>query len=166
MTDSSIPLTPDDKQRDSILLTNAHAKPEQPYGMTAVLTGMALLLLTSFLLPHMTLLARLGGALTAGLLIYVILLAMRPALPILALAIIAAELGLLYGLPATHLFINPFSQNAFNNYLDLAMRVITAGLVGFIVARALVVERFPRTVIAINFLYTFVCINLISLLKR
>jgi hypothetical protein len=134
--------------------------PSEPYGITAVLVGLLLLLAARLFFDEPVHRVFLG---VFGALVTFIVLALRHAkLPVLPLTVAAAELGMLYGMPLSVLF--PLHLTGRVGVL-LVGYLALGGIVGLLVGRVFGDDRQARTVIPTAFLATFVMAGVATLLR-
>lgn len=171
MSEPFIPLSPDDAQDDGVDLLNAEAMPAQPYALAGVLAGLIVLLLAGWLLSEIDFLRGMNGnwrlwllldtAVISAIAAYLILVIARPRLHLLSMCIIAAELGLLYGLPVE--LVYGLSWRNLGAAFSLTGWMIVTGIVGLLYGRLFSVERLPYLVIPSSFLLVFVTVGLIGI---
>ena len=159
--DESMSLLPDENPREDLELSRRYPQIVQPYGITAAMVGVSVLLIARVGFRYVPALLVWGIALVGTLLVYQMLLAAQPKLPLMALSVLAAELGLLLSLPSTLLFGIPWHHpNALVDSLRLVTYLIAAGVIGAFTGWTLSVERYPTLVLGINFLAMFVVVSL------
>lgn len=101
-----------------------------------------------------------GAAALIGTIVYNIFIVVKPRLPLMLLAIVAAELGMLLSMPSAAVF--GASLRDPGDLAGFISMLISAGVVGAFMAWALSVHRYPALVIAINFLLMFVLVGFIG----
>ncbi|MHB9107497.1 MAG: hypothetical protein ACYDCO_10620 [Armatimonadota bacterium] len=149
-------LSPDDHQYNAVEVPRRNEKVEQPYALAAVMLGVVVLLTVKLIARHWPMWPFwLAAALIASF-AYNILIIIRPRLPLMALAVIGSELGMLLSMPMASLFIDMSDPAALPR---LIANLISAGVVGAFAAWALSIHRYPTIVIAINFLLMFVIVG-------
>jgi len=154
-------LSPDDHQYNAVDLPRRHEKVEQPYAPAAVMLGVAILLAAKLIARNWPMWP---FWLTAGLIAsfaYNLLIIMRPRLPLMLLAISAAELGMLLSVPIGFLYQGVSNLSTLP---VLIAALIIAGVVGTFSAWMLSVHRYPTLVIVINFLFMFVLVGYVNVL--
>lgn len=153
-------LSPDDDQQTRIDLLEKPQAPEQPYGLAAWIFGLLLLLVLRGLLRSVPFFSLLGMTMVIVVVSYLLLSGLRPKMHLLTLAILAAELALLYSLPYSLVYKAGWTNpTAFANLL---MSVILTGITGLLLGRGLEVERYPEEVIGICFFAVFVVVNILT----
>lgn len=154
-------LTPDDEPRETVNLARPKA-PAPPYGVAAVLIGLAMLLVGRMLTRgemHWSFPLLLAGF-AAIPVAYLTLTRRRARLNLIGLCALAAILGYLLSTPAYQVFVLAFKDAS--AALTLCLGAGTAGIFGAFTAWALGVEQAPELVISINFLSMFVVVSLIN----
>ena len=151
-------LTPDEDGRAHLDLGRRNAQVAQPYGVASLLLALAAMLAARLVFRSLPGWPFWLGAAVLWVAIYYILIALQPTLPLIVLAILASELGLLLSLPAHEVFLASWQE--LMPVTQLATRMICAGVVGAFTAWAFSVERYPDLVLAICFLLMFVVAGL------
>ncbi|MHB9027067.1 MAG: hypothetical protein ACYC7E_23265 [Armatimonadota bacterium] len=161
MNDAYRPLSPDDVQQENIDLLSDEKAVGQPYGVTSLFIGMAVLLIIRGLLRDAPMPAMLWGwsiALTAALFAYSTFVVLRPKIHLVALCIAGAELGMLYGLPVAALYIATWQD--ISHLAPLIRWLVLAGITGLLCARGFKVEENPQPVMLLSMLLAFVMVSL------
>lgn len=154
-------LSPDDHQYNAVGLPGRNAKVEQPYAPAAVMLGVTILLVAKLFVRNWPMWPFWLIAALVTSLAYNLLIITRPRLPLMLLAISAAELGMLLSVPIGFLY-NGISKPEAMPMLIAAL--IIAGVVGMFSAWTLSVHRYPTLVIIINFLSMFVLVGYVDVL--
>ena len=152
--DASLEITPDDVAHTELRLRQQPESPAEPYGVTAVLFGLALLLLLRIISPGNTvLLALYAICLGTSVCAYVALLFLRLPLPRLGLSVAAAVLAMLLSLNSDVLFL-PLWRD-WSTFSEFLLRGLLAASIGLLLGVHLDVQKYPTQVIAISFLVVF-----------
>jgi len=172
MTEPQHLLASDEQQEAPVQLHSDEAIEGEPYGLTALLGGLALLLLAHGVLPNWVVWQHVDrfwrvfllydGALLAAAGIYFTLLITRTRLPLVGLCIASGILGLLVSLPASNLYLAPWKE--LDSFTTLLVQMLGAGLGGFLLAKFLHVEERPQLVAIISFLFIFVLVSIYFIL--
>jgi len=161
MSETPVPLSPDEEPQTGIQLPGKGTAVPQPYELTAVMAGLLLLLLfRTRIHPGMQLLTLAVFGIVAA---YLLLAAYRPKLPPYLLSVIAAELGLFYSFPAT-LVYHPFHLGfSMLDRLFALWSIFFALIIGVLFGYWLKIEEHPNSVILVNFLVMFVLYGIFTL---
>jgi|GEM_PF-2218060 len=151
-------LSPDDPEYATFDLPRRRERAEQPYLAAALMVGVIVLLAAKFIFRTWPLWPFWGGAALVAIFVYNILTVIKPRLPLMLLAVVAAELGLLLSMPIAMLFILPWRDPAYLG--QFISQLIIFGVLGAFMSWVLSVERYPSLVIVINFLLMFVIVGL------
>lgn len=163
-------LTPDDNSAESLSLateknTGKYTAPTTPYLLAAVLSGLLMLfILRGITLMSTTVLTSLvisGTALFTGITVYSLLQLFQFKISLALLSVVAAELGMIYSLPANNVYLllfrpSPASALAFG-------WMLLAGLAGLVLAFALQVEKRPNLVLLVIMLASFVTASFVTM---
>lgn len=152
------PLSPDDDQQQEVTLSDQREKQGQPYGVTAVMIALLLLLLLRGFAAWPAILV-VNLAIVGGALAYFVLLAAHPRLPAFILCLAGAELGMLYSLPVGLVYVLAWHNLA--GFTVLVWCLVFAGIIGTALANWLDVDARPLDVILTAFLTMFVFIGLL-----
>jgi drug/metabolite transporter (DMT)-like permease len=148
---------PDDPEYAAVELPRRKEQTDQPYALAALMVGVIVLLAAKLIVRTWPSWPFWGAAALTGTFIYNILIIVRPRLPLMLMAVAAAELGLLLSMPIVSLFVTPWGNpSELGRFLS---HLISAGVLGAFLAWALSVYRYPSLVIAINFLLMFVLVG-------
>ena len=150
-------LSPDDPEYATVELPRRREQIEQPYALAALMVGVIVLLAAKFIARTWPNWPFWAAAALIATFVYNIFIIVRPRLPLMLLAVIASELGLLLSMPSVSLFVTPWSDpTELGRFISC---LIIAGVAGAFAAWALSVDRYPSLVIAINFLLMFVIVG-------
>lgn len=163
MSDTPLPLSPDDGHQEHLTLTNELDSPGKPYAWSALLVFVATLLLVHFLLGMVRPFIAISFAFLLGLLNFIICELTHPRINVLTLTLFSAELGMILGQPALRV-ADAFQGDIFNAIL-LGFWMLLAGLIGWMAARTLDARRYPTLVPPIAFLLMFVLTGIWHLVK-
>lgn len=157
-------LSPDDPEYLTLELPRRRERNEQPYVLAALMVGVIVLLAAKFIFRSWPLWPFWGAAALITIFVYNILIIVRPRLPLMLMAVIAAELGLLLNMPIVLLFVLPWSNpTRLGQFISF---LIIFGVLGAFMAWVLSVDRYPSLVIIINFLLMFVLVGFSYFLLR
>lgn len=164
-------LSPDEHEQTDVSAMEP-AQSRAPYGMAAVMFGMCTLPVAlwyllrwepwSRLLDSWQFITLLDIPIIVTAAAYYLMMSARPRLPLLGMAILAAELGMLYSLPGRDVMFTFWTSP--DQFFSFLAWVILAGIVGLLIGRSFSVERRPQLVIALSFLFMFVFVGLRDLL--
>jgi len=149
-------LSPDDHQYKAVEVPRRNEKVEQPYALAAVMLGIIVLLIVKLIARSWPMWPFWFAAALIASFAYNLLIIIRPRLPLMALAVVAAELGMLLSMPMASIYADLSDHSALPR---LIANLISAGVVGAFSSWALSVDRYPSLVITINFLLMFVIIG-------
>lgn len=156
MTEPSVPLMPDDESQAPLRIVRPAKPVSPPYGYTAIMAGMLLLFLLKVArISYNPLMLNL--VLAVSVVSYAVLVFLRPRLPLYLLSVAAAELGLLYSLPA-HLIYRLHPGNV-PGFALLLMGLTLAAVTGLFTSYALDIDEYPGYLLPINFLLLFVLVG-------
>lgn len=165
-----MPLTPDNSTPDLLTMDKVQKKSSDaapPTFIIAVLAG----LLVLFLLRGITFgstttatsLIIIGSAFFASITIYLLLLLFQITIPLAFLAIMAAELGMLYSLPAKSAYFALFIPGT-SQVLAIGWLLLT-GFAGLALAFALQIEKRPNRVLLVIMLAAFVVASFVTMAR-
>ena len=160
---SPTPLTPDDDSSGVTLAKDRRPLAEvprvhPPYGLEAAL--LALLLLICLRASSLSGLTDLLLAAVCGVIVYLVLLASKPPVPVHLLSVIAGVSGMLYGLPDVLIYHQRWGIGSF----PLLFGLLLAGLVGWLLSHSWDEPEHPGYALTASFLGMFVLANLMTLL--
>lgn len=158
MTDPARSLTPDDTPELMSLRPEEEETPPSPHIVVAGMAVLATLLLLAWLpLPTSPPWALVVTALGVGLATYMALFGTTRPLPLNILAAAAGALGALWGMPESITFpLTSPPTETITAILTLVAGILLGGIVGLTIGFGMYVERSPRKVLVICFLFTFV----------
>lgn len=148
-------LSPDDHQYNAVEVPKRNEKVEQPYTLAAVMLGVIILLIVKLIALNWPMWPIWFAAALIASFAYNILIIIRPRLPLMLLAVVAAELGMLLSMPLASLLIGTGGLGL----VILIRNMICVGAAGAFAAWALSVNRYPSIVISIIFLLMFVIVG-------
>ncbi len=154
MTNPPIPLSPDDEPASPVQLRPDTA-PSLPYGWFAVGIGLVALLILRGFFPLLVWWLLIDLSLVVSFTSYFLFLLLQPRVSLRWVTVGAAELGVLYSVPALWLY-----GRSMIGAIAVLPWVVGGGIAGLLIAEALHVERQPRPVLAIAFLALFVVTHL------
>lgn len=174
MRDMLVKLVPDDEPPADMALdvepADEGTEPTaaaQPYDLAGAMAGLLVFLVGRGVLPEAHPMYMLGLAIVAVFVATFALEARRAKLPLIPMSVVAAELGLLYSLPASLVYFQAwqFTAQGLLALLLLVFLISITAFLGTITAFVFSHERRPALVIGVCFLGAFVLTNLVVMVR-